>query len=79
MIKILRGPEGLYGFRYSTPDRKVKSDESFVFLESNVASLKLDPATPPPTTQVVGEPFSVQPRVRVLDRDLKPLQGTRNL
>jgi hypothetical protein len=70
---ISRGPQGIYGVKFLVSENMVMSEEDFIYLESKITSLYVDPDTYPPSSQAIGQVFTIQPRVRVLDQNGDPV------
>lgn len=73
--KIFRGPEGNYGYQYASVNGNASSDEQYTYINSEAATLKVVEGFYPPINQTIGIPFSVQPRVLILDEYGNPLSG----
>jgi hypothetical protein len=77
-LRVRRGPQGTYAFTYrgTTNTTIINSQETYVFISSNAASLEVvGPGAP--FTYSTGSPFDPQPRVRVRDLNGNPVQSKR--
>ena len=76
-FRIVRGPEGLYTFRMVVMDfEKIYSDTFSIYIKSNVADIEIMNQIDPLNEFVTpGEPLPIQPIVRVIDFDGKPIEG----
>lgn len=63
-----RGPQGLYGSKYyAEDDESIETSESFIYVNSEVAKMEFLPGCEPPENQTIGEPFQIQPKIRIYD------------
>ena len=51
------------------------SEEEFIYLNSEAHTLEIVGETYPPVSQKIGVPFTIQPKVRILDKYGAPISG----
>lgn len=74
-FNIFRGPIGNYQYQYNATNGTGISDPQNLYINSKVLTLNVLNNSYPPTEQIIGIPFSVQPIVQILDYYGKPLQN----
>ena len=66
-----RGPQGNYGYKFFVETDKnidsIETTESYIYINSEVAKMELLPGLHPPNNQTIGEPFKIQPKLRIYD------------
>jgi len=45
----------------------VETSESYIYINSEVARLEIVPGFYPPESQIIGEPFLIQPKIQIYD------------
>lgn len=71
-IKVVRGPEGIYYYKYTTPNH-VYSDPYSAYVGTDASQVLI--LTPPPAYARYGENISPQPIIQVTDSNKNPLSG----